>query len=116
MVYFGPHKPLISRAELEDRDRLATALYWAARNGEDVLVEDLPRTDVQPDSETIDHQNALSIAAQLDHVGVAKHVTGDDCVDINMTGQNMGTSLSVAADKGHTEIVKLLLAYDHVES
>ena len=109
--HLGPHKPLISRAELEDRE---TALYWAARNGEYVLVEDLLRTDVQPDSKTIDHQNALSIAAQLGHVDVVKHLTRDDRVDINVKGQNMRTPLSMAAGNGHIEIVKLLLAYDHV--
>ena len=114
--HFGPHKPLISRADLEDRDGLGTALYWAARNGEDVLVEDLLRTDVQPESKTIDHQNALSIAAQLGHVDVVKHLTGDGRVDINVKGRNMRTPLSMAAGNGHVEIVKLLLAYDHVEA
>ena len=74
-----------------------------------MLVEDLPRTDVQPDPKTSDHQNALSIAAQLGHVGVVKHLTGDDCVDIDMKGQDMRTP-------GHTELVKLPLAYDHVEA
>ena len=114
--HFGPHKSLMSRADLEDRASLGTALYWAARNGEDVLVEDLLRTDVQPDLKTIDHQNALSIAAQLGHINVVKHLTGDGRIDINMKGRNMRTPLSMAAGNGHIEIVKLLLAYDHVEA
>ena len=114
--HFGPHKPLISRAELEDRDSLGKALYWAARKGEGVLVETLPRTDVQPDAKTIDHQNALGIAAQLGHIDVVRHLTGDDRVDINVKGKTMRTPLSMAAGNGHIEIVKLLLAYDNVEA
>lgn len=114
--HFGPHKLLISQAELDDSDSLATALYWAARNGEDVLVGELLRTGVQPDSKTVDFQNPLSVAAQLGYLRVVEHLGGDGRVDINAKGKSMRTPLSMAAGNGHSEIVKLLLAYDHVEA
>lgn len=114
--HFGPHKPLISHAESEDSDSLATALYWAARNGEDVLVEELLRTGVQPDSKAINFQTPLSIAAQLGHLRVVEHLSGDGRVDINVKGKGLRTPLSMAAGNGHSEIVKLLLTYDHVEA
>lgn len=114
--HFGPHKPLIRRAELRDTDSLATALYWAARNGEDVFVEEILGTGVRPDSKTIDHQTPLGIAAQLGHFKVVKHLSEDDRVDVNVRGKDLRTPLSMAAGNGHSEIVKLLLTYDHVEA
>lgn len=114
--HVGPHKPLMDRAGLKDSDSLATALYWAARNGKDVLVEELLKTGVQPDSKTIDHQTPLSIAVQFGRVKVIEHLIGDGRVDINVKGRGQRTPLSVAASNGHHEIVKLLLAHDHIEA
>ena len=119
--HFGPHKPLMNRAELEDSDSLATALYWAARNGEGALVRELLGTNIQPNSKTRIYQTPLSVAAQLGHVDVVKLLCEDDRVDVNMKGKDsrtplpVGTPLCVAAGNGYSEIVKLLLAYDHVE-
>lgn len=113
--HFGPHKALMSRAEVENSGSLAAALYWAARNGEDALVVELLKTDFQPDSKTVDGQNPLGIAAQLGHVNVVEHLSGDQRVDINIRGKGLRTPLSMAAGNDHSEIAKLLLAYDHVE-
>lgn len=116
--YFGhfvPHKALISRAAIGDIDSLATALYWAARNGEDVFVKEILGTGVRPDSKMIDHQTPLAIAAQLGHFEVVKHLSGDDRVDVNVKDNDLRTPLSIAAGSGHSKIVKLLLTHDHVE-
>jgi hypothetical protein len=110
---FGHHillRILLDDALLIKTDSLATALYWASRNGHVECVVSLLQTSVDPDSCVIAFQSALCSAADIGHDYIVKALVTDGRVDINFRGKFGGTPLSFAAGSGHGAIVRFLLS------
>jgi len=94
----------------------AYALYWASRMGHQDIVEILLRTNVEPDSRTVDRQSPLNVAAQFGHSEILKLLTEDERVNVNFKGKAGRTAISLAAAHGHLEPVKILLNHEHIEA
>jgi hypothetical protein len=73
----------------------AYALYWASRMGHQDIVEILLRTNVEPDSRTVDRQSPLNVAAQFGHSEILKLLTEDERVNVNFKGKAGRTAISL---------------------
>ena len=117
-AFFDHHTSLeilLSKPESENQQSLATALYWASRNGSFQSVVRLLQTSVQPDSRLIDRQSALCMAAQLGHLEVSKALVTDSRVNVNFEGKDRRTPLSFAASSGNIELVRSFLSDKNIE-
>jgi len=93
----------------------STALTWAARRGQEEMVEMLlEREDVNPNH--VSHgQTPLMWAAQGGHEEIVKMLLEREYVNPNHAGAKIGrTPLSLAAKNGHEGVVKILLSREEV--
>lgn len=109
-------KTLLEDAVFLNAESLATALYWASRNGHDQCVVSLLQTSVDPDACVVAAQSALCSAANIGHLNVVEALVTDSRVNINFRGHLGGTALFMAAGNGYVEIVKLLLSQDNIDA
>lgn len=117
--FFNHHvslETILNKTPSMNDNSLASALYWASRNGNFHSVLRLLQTAVKPDSKTVDRQSPLCTAAQFGHFDVVKALAADDRVDINFEGKDRRTPLSMAAGNGHTELVRLLLSDERTKA
>ena len=116
---FSNHLPsikwLLENGPPQDQDALGSGLYWASRMGHRDVVDYLLRSEVQPDSKTVDGQTPLATAAQFDHIQVVELLSEVDETDVNYRNHRGRTPLSLAAGNGHYEVVKRLLDHQRVQ-
>ena len=114
--HFTLLESLLTPSGTSDSGNVVDALYWASRNGHSNSVARLLKTEVEPDSKTVDSQSALGISAELGYPDVIKALIADARVDINFKGQKERTPLSMAAGNGHLEVVSLFLRHELIEA
>ena len=104
---------ILSQKEPDQGKSLATALYWASRNGNSRSVVRILKAGV---SSNPTHQQApLSVAAEFGHNEIVNILLRDGRANINWGVRNGKTPLSMAAMNGHWDTVRLLLADEHIE-
>ena len=98
-----------------DQRSLSLGLFWASRNGNHRSVETLMTTGIDPDLDTVLHQNSLSATAEFGHCDVVRVLVEKGNANVNGGEAHGMTPLLMAAMNGHTDTVKLLLTYEHVK-
>jgi len=92
-----------------------TALWWAARQGNEGVVRRLlARKEVNPDKPSDDGRTPLWIASYNGHEGVVKLLLALNDVNPDKSSDADRTPLSAASYNGHEGVVKLLLARSDV--
>ncbi|KUJ09878.1 ankyrin [Mollisia scopiformis] len=100
----------------------AYGLCWAARMGHTGAVDLLLGAGVDPDTSTVDGQNALTAAVQFNRIDIVKRLLEDDGFiperneyRVNYAPLGGRTPLSIAAGNGHVEIVSQLLLHARIK-
>ena len=92
-----------------------TALWWAARQGNEGVVRRLlTRNDVNPDKTSDDGRTPLWAASDNGHEGVVKLLLARNDVDPDKPSDDGRTPLWTTSYNGHEGVVKLLLARNDV--
>lgn len=86
------------------------SLYWASRLGHSGIIDILLGAGAEPNSQELEGQTALAVAADYDNLSCVIRLLSDKRTDINAPGRKGRTALSYACGSGCGDIVQELLA------
>lgn len=92
--------------------------YWllkAAKEGQQLVVQQLLEEGAEPNSQDINLRTSLSLAAESGYASVVQLLLKRDDIIADSGDRVSRTPLSYAADEGHEAVVRLLLSRDDVK-
>ena len=87
----------------------ATALYIAAEHNFPGIVEELVRRAANVNLALCSGETCLGIAAYIGHAGIVRKLLQVPGIEVDQSNEHGLTALSLAADGGYNDIVRLLL-------
>ncbi|PVH93685.1 hypothetical protein DM02DRAFT_661734 [Periconia macrospinosa] len=102
----------LEKAEVDSKESIERALFWAARKCSIDCIRILLRFNASPNSIGIDRQTPLTVSAQYGHLDAVQILLNEKRTDITLKGRSGRSALSFAAGNGHLDIVEALLRHD----
>lgn len=116
VAYFNLHELL--KEILENQDiplvKKTRALFWACRRDHGRTITTLLRAGAEPNQQILDHQTALTIAAEMGNFEGLVALLNDPRTNINSKGRRGRAAISFAAANGRVDTTRLLLTREDV--